>query len=112
MISHRKIAIVFVSIFVSMILMKPFHFIFTDHSHYCAESSCSSQQELSDQHHDCSICLFSFFNFTLQKFGNIRQLITVYVTTLIISDRVIFLPQLISDISTRGPPAYISSYTN
>ncbi len=113
MISHRKIAIIFVSIFVSMTLMKPLHFIFIDHSNYCSGTSeCTSKQGLSGKHEDCSICLFSFNNFIPQKFDNIRQPITVHITKLIILDRVIFFLQLISDISTRGSPSYIYLYTN
>jgi hypothetical protein len=96
-----------------MTLMKPLHFIFIDHSHYCSGTSeCTSKQGISSHHEDCSICLFSFSNFIPQKFDYIRQSITVYTTRLIILDRVIFLFQLISDISTRGPPSYIHLYTN
>lgn len=105
MISPRKIAVIFVSIFISMMLMKPLHFIFVDHSHFCCDTSeCTSKQALSCQDHDCSICLFSFYNFTPQKFNNIKQLITVHITKLITLYRVVLSLQLISDISTRGPP--------
>lgn len=108
MISRKKIAVVLISIFISMVLMKPLHFIFIDHSHFCSETSkCTSEQMLSDQHHDCCICLFSFYNFTPQKLGCVWQHISVVIAKLIVLDQVKPLLQLILSISTRGPPQLI-----
>lgn len=105
MISPKKIAVILMSIFISTVLMKPLHFTFTDHSHSCSGTSqCTSEQSLSDQHHDCSFCLFSFYNFTPQKLCNIWQPISVNITKLLFSDKIAPLLQPILSVSTRGPP--------
>lgn len=100
------LALFFITIFITTLLMKPLHFLFLDHNHIQTEED--TKHFHSEVGHDCEICLFTFHFFIPQQFTGVVQFIDTFFIEINIEEVFSLSSRLISLISSRAPPYYLT----
>ncbi|MFV0468478.1 MAG: hypothetical protein ACK5MK_06075 [Dysgonomonas sp.] len=106
---RQKIAILFVGLFFSTILLKPLHFLFVDHNeeHPISATAATGSNSTASHEHDCNICQFNFQYFTTHQFAEITHYIRTHFLKIEVYEVLAYFSQQATYISLRAPPAIL-----